>query len=63
MRNWSCKSLYDKKNKYKQKIDFISNRMVNLEKDIEEIKMKNLSPIQSSKNIRKVCQIKYLVLI
>ena len=54
MRNWSCKSLYDKKNKYKQKIDFISNRMVNLEKDIEEIKMKNLSPIQSSKNIRKV---------
>ena len=54
MRNWSCKSILDKKDKFRQKIDFISNRMIELEKDIEEIKMKNITPILSPKNRLKV---------
>ncbi len=54
MRNWSCKSILDKKDKFRQKIDFISNRMIELEKDIEEIKMKNITPIISPKNRLKI---------
>ena len=49
MRNWSCKSILDKKDKYSKKIDVISNRMIELEKDIEAIKMKSISPILSPK--------------
>ena len=49
MRRWSCESLLDNRNKYKQKIDKLSNRMNDLQKDIEEIKMKNISPPSSSK--------------
>ena len=49
MRNWSCKSIFGKKDKYSQKIDVISNRMKELEKDIEAIKMKSISPILSPK--------------
>jgi len=52
MRHLSCESILDNRDKYKQKIDIISNRMIDLEKDIEEIKMKNISPILSSKNIK-----------
>ena len=49
MRRWSYESVDGNKNKYRNKIDLISNRMMNLEKDIEEIKMKNISPIPLSK--------------
>ena len=49
MRHWSCESLLDNRNKYRQKIDKLSNRMNDLQKDIEQIKMKNISPIYSSK--------------
>ena len=49
MRNWSCKSIFGKKDKYSQKIDVISNRMKELEKDIEAIKMKSISPKLSPK--------------
>ncbi len=49
MRRRSYESVDGKKNKYRNKIDLISNRMMNLEKDIEEIKMKNISPIPLSK--------------
>ena len=52
MRHLSCESILENRDKYKQKIDIISNRMIDLEKDIEEIKMKNISPILSSKNIK-----------
>ena len=52
MRHLSCESILDNRDKYKQKIDIISNRMIDLEKDIEEIKMKNIFPILSSKNIK-----------
>ena len=52
MRHLSCESILENRDKYRQKIDIISNRMIDLEKDIEEIKMKNISPILSSKNIK-----------
>lgn len=53
MRHLSCESILENRNKYRKKIDMISNRMIDLEKDIEEIKMKNISPILSSKNIKE----------
>ena len=49
MRHRSCESILEK-DKYRQKIDIISNRMIDLEKDIEEIKMKN-SPQKCLNNI------------
>ena len=49
MRHWSCESVDGNKNKYRNKIDLISNRMMNLEKDIEQIRLKNISPIPLSK--------------
>ena len=50
MRHRSCESILENKDKYRQKIDIISNRMIDLEKDIEEIKMKN-SPLECLNNI------------
>ena len=49
MRHWSCESILEKNDKYNQKIKGISNRMSNLEKDIQEIKMRNISPFLSTK--------------
>ena len=48
MRRWSCESILEKNDKYNQKIKVISNRMSNLEKDIQEIKMRNISPFLST---------------
>ena len=48
MRHWSCESILEKNDKYNQKIKIISNRMSNLEKDIQEIKMRNISPFLST---------------
>ena len=53
MRRWSCESILEKNNKYNQKIKVISNRMSNLEKDIQEIKMRNISPFLSTKDSTK----------
>jgi len=50
MRHWSCESNLQKNDKYKRKINVISKRMLNLEKDIKEIKMKNITPLLSTKN-------------
>ena len=48
MRRWSCESILEKNDKYNEKIKVISNRMSNLEKDIQEIKMRNISPFLST---------------
>ena len=53
MRYRSCESLLENRDKYKKKIEKISNRMIKLEKDIEAIKLKNVSPILSPKTIEK----------
>ena len=53
MRHWSCESNLRKNDKYKRKIKVISKRMLNLEKDIQEIKMKNITPLLSTKNSTK----------
>ena len=53
MRHWSCESNLKKNDKYKRKIKVISKRMLNLEKDIQEIKMKNITPLLSTKNSTK----------
>ena len=53
MRNKSCESLIENRDKYKKKIEKISNRMINLEKDIEAIKLKNISPILSPKSLKE----------
>ena len=49
MRHWSCEFLFENKNKFKQKIDILSNRMIDLQKDIDEIQMKNNSSTSSQK--------------
>ena len=53
MRHWSCESILEKNDKYKRKIKIISNRMLNLEKDIQEIKKRNISPFLSTKSSAK----------
>ena len=53
MRQWSYESILEKNDKYRRKIKIISKRMLNLEKDIQEIKMKNITPLLSTKNNTK----------
>ena len=52
MRHLSCEIL-EENDKYNQKIKVISNRMSNLEKDIQKIKMRNISPFLTTKNSTK----------